>query len=382
MTLSSSSAPFTTPSNESAPMQLQLFDNFESLCQQSQNWDAVAGAFPFQRWAWLGSWFEHLAADAEPVVLVATENGTWTGIAPFFINRKSRDNCLRFWGSGKACTDYAGLICKPEKSDEFTLAVVDWIFNEGVSGGLLQDIDLIELEGLTAERSADQRLLQTFEACGFDSHSVELEGCWETKLPPSWEELNKRLSKSMRRKTKKAVQRTSDEACEIISSDDVEFEWLWPQFVGLHQQRREMLGQAGCFADQNFERFLQQASEKLIAERRAELILINFDGLPLASMLLFNDVSTNYMYQSGADCTRMKLEPGYQLALVAIQKSIENGFQKFDFLRGDEPYKSRWDTRRVPILRSRLVPRKLKAMIKHNAWLTGQLLRQYLRPTQ
>ncbi len=363
-------------------MQLQLFDNFETLRQQSKNWDRVAGAFPFQRWAWLGSWFEHLAKEADPVVLVAVEDGVWTGIAPLFINRNTRDHRLRFWGSGKACTDYAGLICQPDKSDDFVLAVVDWISNEGLSGGLLQDVDLIELEGLAAERSADQRVIEIFEANGFDSHSVELEGCWETQLPPSWEELNKRLSKSMRRKTKKAVQRTSDERCEIISSDDVDFEWLWPKFVALHQQRREMLGQAGCFADQAFGQFLKQASEKLIAERRADLMLINFEGLPLASMLLFNDVSTNYMYQSGVDCERMKLEPGYQLALVAIQKSIENGYQKFDFLRGDEPYKSRWDTRRVPILRTRLVPRKLRAKIKHNVWLTGQLIRQYLWATQ
>lgn len=363
-------------------MQLQFFNNFEQLREQRENWDRVAGAFPFQRWAWLGSWFEHVANDADPAVLVAVENGKWTGIAPFFVDRQSRDNRLRFWGSGKACTDYTSLICKPELTARFALAVVDWLANEISGGGKLSDVELIELEGMTGEREPDLMLLEIFKASGFDSHTVELEGCWKSQLPPTWEELNKRLSKSMRRKTKKAIQRTSDAACEVVSSHDVEFDLLWPQFVALHQQRRKMLGQVGCFADQNFEQFLKQATRQLIAEGRAELVLINHEALPLASSLLFNDVTTNYMYQSGADCSRMKLEPGYQIALVAIQKSIENGFQTFDFMRGDEPYKSRWDTERVPITRTRLVPRKLKAQIKHNVWLTGQLIKQYIRPAQ
>ena len=85
------------------------------------------------------------------------------------------------------------------------------------------------------------------------------------------------------------------------------------------------------------------------------------------------------MYQSGTDSSRMKLEPGYQMAVAAMQKSKENGYEHFDFLRGDEPYKSRWQTKRVDILRSRFVPRKLGARLKHNVWLTGQVIKNYLR---
>lgn len=87
----------------------------------------------------------------------------------------------------------------------------------------------------------------------------------------------------------------------------------------------------------------------------------------------------DYMYQSGTDSSRMKLEPGYQMAVAAMQKSKENGYEHFDFLRGDEPYKSRWQTKRVDILRSRFVPRKLGARLKHNVWLTGQVIKNYLR---
>jgi CelD/BcsL family acetyltransferase involved in cellulose biosynthesis len=376
----SATAQSISQSTISNSMQLQLFDNFDQLREQRHQWDRVAGAFPFHRWAWLGNWFEHLGKGCEPAVLVAIENGEWQSIAPFLIDRDSIDNRLRFWGSGKACTDYTSLICRDSNADAFALAVVDWLTNETASGGRLAEVDLIELEGLTSEREADLMLLKIFAASGFDSHSVELEGCWVADLPATWDEMNKRFSKSMRRKTKKAVQRTSDVACQIESTKHADFETLWTQFVALHQQRRQMLRQAGCFADPEFEMFLKNATQDLVNENRAELVVINFDEKPLASMLMLNDVTTNFMYQSGADCSRMKLEPGYQMALIAIQKSIDNGFQIFDFMRGDEPYKSRWDTRRVPITRTRLIPRKLKARFKHNLWLTGQTIKQYIRP--
>ena len=361
-------------------MNIELLDNFEEIKSQRDNWDQVAGACPFQGWAWQGTWFEHLGNKSTPVVLVAIENSQWVGIAPFWIDDSAAINQkLRFWGDGKTCTDYSGLIASPDNMEAFTFAVVDWLSNECVSGGKLENIDLIELEGMAVENATNQLLTEVFEASGFATHVAEIEGCWVTDLPSSWEELNAGFSKSMRRKTKKAVSRVTSDACEILSSNDSDFESLWLNFVELHQKRRQMLGDEGCFSDPVFESFLRNATLKLIEEGRAELIVILFDDEPLASMLLFNNGSTNFMYQSGADQTRMKLEPGYQIATVAIQKSIERGLQHFDFMRGDEPYKARWSTVRIPMMTIRYIPRNLRSRIKHNVWLTGQTIKNYLR---
>lgn len=364
-------------------MNIQLFDNFEEIRAQREQWDHVATGCPFQSWAWLGTWFEHLGTESTPAVLVAIENGQWVGVAPFWIDDSvTMNQKLRFWGDGKTCTDYVGLIASPEIMEDFTFAVVDWLNNECASGGKLENIDLIELEGMAAENYLNGLLREVFEASGFATHVAEIEGCWVTDLPSSWEELNTSFSKSMRRKTKKAVSRVTSDACKIQSSNDGNFESLWSNFVDLHQKRRQMLGDEGCFSDPRFENFLRNATLELIKEGRAELVVIQFDDEPLASMLLFNNGDTNFMYQSGADQTRMKLEPGYQIATVAIQKSIESGFQHFDFMRGDEPYKARWSSKRIPMMTIRFVPRNLRSRIKHNVWLTGQTIKNYLRTRQ
>jgi len=323
---------------------------------------------------------KHLGVEGTPTVLVAIENGQWVGIAPFWSDDAiAMNQKLRFWGDGKTCTDYAGLMAPEDTIEEFTFAVVDWLSTECSSGGKLENIDIIELQGMPTDNGTSRLLSKVFEASGFGTHVAEIEGCWVTDLPTNWEELNAGFSKSMRRKTKKAVSRITSDACEIRSSQDGNFESLWLDFVDLHQKRRQMLGDEGCFSDPAFESFLRKATLELIEEGRSELVVIHFDDQPLASMLLFNNGSTNFMYQSGADQTRMKLEPGYQIATIAIQKSIENGLQHFDFMRGDEPYKARWSTVRVPMMTSRFVPRNLRSRIKHNVWLTGQTLKSYLR---
>ena len=361
-------------------MKIQLFTDFEELKSSRDQWDRLAGAFPFYRWAWLGTWFENMVTNGTPAVLVGIEDGQWIGIAPFWLDGSSgMSQRLRFWGDGKACTDYMGLIANPDKIEAFTLAAVDWLTAECVADGELGNVDVFELEGMSEKCESACLLTKVLEANGLVSHASELEGCWVAELPSSWDELNAGFSKSMRRKTKKAVQRLADDACELKSSQDSDFNTLWATFVDLHQKRRAMLDEPGCFADPAFETFLRQSTQQLIKEGRSELVVINFDSQPLAAMLLFNDQNTNYMYQSGADESRMKMEPGYQMAVAAIQKSIDRDMKYFDFLRGDEPYKARWSTTRVAMYSARFVPRKFGAQVKHNIWLTGQAIKKCLR---
>ena len=357
-------------------MKILLFDNFEEIKSHRQEWDRLAGSFPFYRWAWMGNWFECLANNGKPIVLVGVEDGRWIGIAPFWIDDSgSLARKLRFWGDGKACTDYANLFAEPDFVEPFTLAVVDWLSDE-CAYGKLQDIDVIELDGVMPESNL---LLNALDASEFNSHARRIEGCWVTDLAPTWDEFSAGFGSSMRRKSRKATKRVSSETCEIKSSNDDNFESLWADFVELHQKRRQMLGEEGCFADPVFETFLRLSSRELFSEGRGELVLIYVDDKPLTTMLLFNDGHTNYMYQSGADSSRMKLEPGYQISQVSMQKSIEQGLKHFDFLRGDEPYKARWLARQVPLSKIRFIPQKFRSRLKHNVWLTGHTIKNYLR---
>ena len=360
-------------------MRLQLYKNISDLEQDRVQWDTLAGSFPFFQFDWMTNWLQTLGKDLELAVLVGINNDNqWVGIAPWCIDRtQPLLNKLRFLGSGDACSDYLSLISREEIHQEFNRIAIDWLIENIGYADTLGRIDVIELEGISPNDPNAEYLCEVLTANGMKHHTTELEGGWEVELPSTWEELNAKFSKKMRRKTKAAAKRLASVDTEVLSSVDSRYstEQLWKMFVELHQQRREMLGQPGCFANTDFELFLKRAFLPMEKNNRAELLIINFEKKPLVAAIGFKSESTYYLYQSGMDSTRMRLEPGYQICSTAIQRAIALGLKQFDFLRGDEPYKARWNTTRIPITRTRFIPKNSVANLKHSVWLTGRTLK-------
>ena len=230
-------------------MNLKLITDLDEILKCREDWDGVAGARPFFSWSWLASWLQSQVEDLSPAIVVGLdESQRWVGIAPFCIDNRSTPfgRKLRLLGSGKTCSDYNGLISDDQHFRSFAELVADWLTEKIRPGLMLESVDIVELEGISPEDKQSQYFSELLEASGFKSHTVEL-GCWAVDLPSTWEELNKNFSKSLRRKTKKAVQRLGDGETVLLSSDQHKLERLWPMFVDLHQKRRKMLGQPGCF---------------------------------------------------------------------------------------------------------------------------------------
>ncbi len=360
-------------------MRLRLLTTIQEIESSQTQWDRVAGDFPFFRWSWMASWCRHLAATRKLAVLVQHDaDGNWQGIAPFAIDSPvvgSRK--LVLIGSGTVCSDYMNLIALPEYKAGFLDMAVAWITGNIGNHDTLGAIDCVELDGVTPTDPNTRLLVRLFGKAGFQVHETEIEGCWATNLPDNWEEFNRSLSKSFRRKTKKATQLLNGDDANVIRACPENFESVWKDFVFLHQKRRRMLGEPGCFADPDFESFLKDAVFALMGEGRADLLLIELAGRPFAVSLLLNDGERMMMYQSGMEPELKQLEPGHAQAVMGVQLAIENGYKTYDFLRGDEPYKSRWNTTRVGLSRFKLIAPQLSARLKHQIWLSGKSLKGY-----
>ncbi len=366
-------------------MKIKLITDIEEVRRSQKEWDEVAGAMPFFRFDWLVTWLTTQVEDVTPAVLVGCgSNDQWLGVAPFCVDAKASRfvRRLRFLGSGPTCSDYLRLFAKPEFERSFAECTTDWLDKNLRRGGPLGTIDVIEFEGIDPQDESTQYFCDLLDAAGFKSHTKPLEACWVTDLPESWPELNASFSKSMRRKTKKAVQRLADPDTEILSTKQASLSSLWPTFVDLHQKRRMMLGQAGCFAETGFEAFLKNSLEQLVPQDRADVLQINYQGIPLACAVMLNDGITSFLYQSGMEPEWVSREPGYQIVVAAIQESIHRGRRRFDFLRGDEPYKARWSTTRVPLISRRFIPRNFSSQLKHGIWSTGHSIKQHLRRSE
>jgi len=147
----------------------------------------------------------------------------------------------------------------------------------------------------------------------------------------------------------------------------------------LHQRRRQSLGEAGCFASRAFTAFHAEAMEQLLATQSLRLHWLELDGCPVAAEYHLVGGRVIYGYQSGVDPERLDDEPGRLAAIVTLKLAIEEGYQAFDFLRGDEPYKAHWRAEPRAMLDWRIVPKRLTARLKHTVWLARERVKQMVR---
>ncbi len=332
-------------------MNLEIISDLNQIARLKDRWNELSADRPFASWEWYHSWYQNLGSrnGMTPFVLLERTAGKISMIVPFYMMRsKFGANRLCLAGDGHTCTDYGQIISDPGRYSYSASKLGNWLttFNRSQA-----NIDFVEFDGLAAEASTTHELFNQFDKCGFLPSYDRLENCWALDLPETWDDLNGTFSKKHRRKTKKAESRLA--GSRILTSQTENFDGLWKSLVSLHQKRRRAAGDAGCFANRRFEQFLKTATCGLVDRDHAEILLIESEGHPIAASVIFHDHETAFMYQSGFDPGLADQEPGYMLIVAALQWSIERGLKRFDFMRGNEPYKARWNAAAVPMVRLR-----------------------------
>lgn len=105
-------------------------------------------------------------------------------------------------------------------------------------------------------------------------------------------------------------------------------------FVTMH---RSSTADKGDFMTEEMEHFFWS----LITHAGAFIDLISVAGSPVAAAIGFVDDTTIYLYNSAYAEDAAGTSPGIVLLSSMIERSIDDGLQRFDFLKGDEQYKYR-----------------------------------------
>jgi CelD/BcsL family acetyltransferase involved in cellulose biosynthesis len=352
------------------------------LASLKTRWNELADGEPMRSWTWLATWWKHYGASTgneEPITgrelrVVGVFDGEdvdtrrLIGIAPWYLDRTIvKGNVLRLLGSGEVCTEHQSLVCDPSDTTRVAAAVADYLTVDDDAWDRL-DLSAIDVGDL-----------------GFDQLAEELErrdcmisryrGCntWIADLPKSWEEYEKALSPNNRRQLRRVHKRLiqSGRAEWHIATCAGDFEPVWQTFVDLHQRRRRFLGEPGCFASRPFHDFHHEIALAMLSAGQLRMSWVDVDGAPVAAEYHFVGRQTNYSYQSGVDPDRMQISPGHLANLFSVRRAIDEGRAHFDFLRGDEPYKTFWLATARPTYNCVMVPNrrlaKLRGRLTHAA---------------
>jgi CelD/BcsL family acetyltransferase involved in cellulose biosynthesis len=345
----------------------------------ADNWNRLAGDVPCRRWEWLEPWWRHYSTPSDElfVLLVRDSLGELLGIAPWYLSRSLRHGrVVRFLGSGDVCSDYLTIFARPEVRTMVVDELVDYLTGEAAG-----EWDVIELTGVEAGDDATSALVERLAERDYMLHQQPGESCWRLELPADWESYVKTLSKTRRERTRQIVRESFDTG-RAVSRQVLDREDLPRYFdllVELHQKRRRSLGEPGCFADATFTEYHREVMERFFALGRLRLQYILLDDRPVAIEYDLTGGNTIYFYQSGIEPAVLDQRPGWMGTIGSLRSAIEQGYRTFDFMRGDEAYKSSWKAQPQPTIETRIVARRRAAQLRHTAWLAERHVRRWAK---
>ena len=365
-------------------MRVQCFTSIDDLAPLATDWDRLAGGIPFRSWDWLSTWWRHYGQcreDRKPVrrlftLSVFDRTERLVGVAPWYLEySRPRGRVVRLLGSGEVCSDYMSLLCQPGRESRVVEALVEWLMKPDrkcVDGGY-GEWDMIELTGVDAQDETVERFSQELIGRGNTVHSRPGPNCWKVSLPTSWDEYVAMLSKNHRKKLRRMWRTMVDTGRAVLHTvqrkDDLQ--QAWDILVDLHQLRRLSLGEPGCFASRQFTDFHREVTPKLLRNGQLLLHWVELDGRPVAAEYHLGCNGVVYAYQAGIRPEALHLSPGRLAHCLTLRRAIERGYHTFDFLRGDEPYKSHWRAEPRDTLEIRAAPARTGAQLRLGLWLAG-----------
>jgi CelD/BcsL family acetyltransferase involved in cellulose biosynthesis len=361
-------------------MRIECITNIDAAWQIATPWRELVPNEPLLSPEWLLTWWKHFGCS-QPLRIYhcIDESGKTVGIAPFGIQNQYGHQSMQLLGSGHVCTDYSRFITAPDCSLAVHVALADHIHGVLLENPSHQSSELL-IDAVIRDDESSDMIKDAFETFGFQVVLSAIENSFQLRLPSTWPEYLQSLGSSTKRKAKKLISRIDSKECRFYQcTDPKNVSTSLDTLKRLHQSRRQTLGQSGSYSDPRFEPFLREAVNLLAQRQGVRVQWCEVNGKAVAMHLLLQGTDTLYMYQSGIEPSLMELEPGHSLTIAAIRQAIEEQFSVYDFLRGDEKYKSYWGGKAIPLSTMRLRPPQTMSRV---VGFTQDILGEFKRKTK
>ncbi len=297
-------------------------------------WNALVersrSAGVFQTWEWLFCCRKHFCARKALRLLTVWQDGRLVGIAPLEAAHVWGLPVTRLQFIGGEVSDYMDIIADPDLESEVTEA----IFNHLRALGGWHALDLQQLP-------PDSPALVNPPANRAQVYEQEI--CPYLPLPETWQAFLAGLSKKARSNLSYYERKSAKEfsmTMGVLGEDDLD-EGM-DAFFRLHQARWQRRKLPGTFYSPRMRAFHTEAARLLQSCGWLRLHGIRLDGTLQAVLYCFAHKRKGYYYLGGFEPELSRYSLGTVLTGAAIRDAIELGLTEFDFLRGNEPYKTRW----------------------------------------
>jgi CelD/BcsL family acetyltransferase involved in cellulose biosynthesis len=319
------------------PLACRVVHDHDGIAALRSPWQALCDrcpwATPFQRPEWLLPWMQRFGPD-QPWMVTAHAGQRLVGLAPLFRYQRDDERVIAFLGAG--ISDYLDAVIEPGFEPRFLAALVAEL------GARADQWDVCELDDLLPTSA----LRALVPPPGWTAERTARSPCPVLPLPARVAELDRSVP---RRHLKRFYQyrrraaREGELTLERASAHTREL--LLSELFRLHQARWQRRSQPGVLGDGQVRGFHRQVAAELCDRGALALYALRLRDRVIACLHAFIDKDTCYFYASGFEPDAGHLSPGVLILGMVIEDMIARGLARFDFLRGDEPYKSWWGAR-------------------------------------
>jgi len=294
---------------------------------------------------WQETWWHHFARDHQLSLLtVRSDDGVLRGLAPLMRSTGMESpSRLEFIGDVELC-DYFDILVDPAYEQ-----AVGAILGSALVAQTSEDVELC-LTNLSSHSHTTTWLRQSLEDHGLTVVVEEIETCPTIVLPDDWETyLNMLRSKDrheMRRKIRRAE--TTAHLEYVMASDATMLSEALETFFSLHRMSQQPDKRQFMTVDKVA--FFRDLAHQLWTSGWLELATLQADGVAIAALCCFPYNGTYAAYNACYHPDYRHLSAGIVLFANRIQSAIARRFIRFDFLRGNEPYKYRFGANDQPLL--------------------------------
>lgn len=308
-------------------------------------WRSVAT--PFQSPQWLIPWWEHFG-QGELRTLVLRRNRRLVAVVPLYsaVDPVTRRRKFLFVGTGN--TDYLDGVFDPMFAADAAQTIFDdWLeaANSSTSGEDWDDCQFLSLP-------RHSPLLTPRVPSEWHDEAEPQAVCPVLTLPRRIEQLSEVIPAARLKELhycRRRLERIGMERVESVTERN--FEELFAALLRLHRLRWEAADLPGVLHDPAVRRFHQQAARELLRAGLLRLYGLRLHGRLVAAFYGFADSRRTYYYLSGFEPDLARLSLGTVIVGHAIEQAVRDGCEAFDFLQGQEPYKSAWGAADQPVFR-------------------------------
>lgn len=304
--------------------------------------------FIFSTPIWLQSWWEVFGQGYEPLIRSFHSNDRLIGIAPLMLTDGGRE--ARLIGSPDVC-DYLDFITTGKAEDEnlFFKHLVEHLQESGVKQLLLnaQRPDSAVFRGIFSTDQGNQN------RNGLKVSFTRQDQSFELKLSSDWDSFLAGLKKKQRHEVRRKLRRLENEGGSYsfrVIEQPREIEEFYPGFIELFKQNPEKAD----FLNEQMGRYFKTLILNTADAGLTRFGLLELEGKTIAAVLYFDYDNCIYLYNSGYDSDYHNLSAGLLSKILTIKHSVEQGKKTFDFLKGEEVYKSRLGGTATPIYKVNL----------------------------